>query len=138
MPCLQIRKFIVDVTSPRLFYIFSALLILASFSVESNKRIQNFLGASVVKNLPVSVGDNGFNGLSRKMAHAAEQLSPHVHHKCWTCALEPRSRNHYAHVLQLVKPSYHGACALQQWDAHAPQLEKSLCSTEDPAQPKIS
>ena len=82
MPCLQIRKFIVDVTSPRLFYIFSALLILASFSVESNKRIQNFLGASVVKNLPVSAGDNGFNGLSRKMAHAAEQLSPHVHHKC--------------------------------------------------------
>ena len=84
MPCLQIRKFIVDVTSPRLFSIFSALLIkiLASFSVESNKQIQNFLGASVVKNLPVSAGDSGFNPLSRKMAHAAEQLSPHVHHKC--------------------------------------------------------
>ena len=43
----------------------------------------------------------------------------------------------YAHVLRLAKPSYRSAYAPQQWDAHV-QLEKSLYSIEDPAQPKIN
>ena len=51
---------------------------------------------------------------------------------CWTCALEPESRNYWVHVLQLLKPGHPRACALQQekppqQETPAPQLEGSPC-----------
>ena len=75
-----------------------------------------------------------------------------VRHSCWACALEPTSHTYWAHVPQLLKSECPGARALQQekppqWKACAqqlenspqrPQLEKSLCISEDPAQPKIN
>ena len=70
----------------------------------------------------------------------------------WPCAPEPRSHNYWVHVLQLPKPKSPRAHALQQekppqWTAGTEQLEsspslrqleKSLCSNEDSAQPKIN
>ena len=73
-----------------------------------------------------------------------------VCHNYWTCALEPGSCNCWAHVPQLRKPTHPRASTPQekppQWEArapqlesspHSPQLEKSLCSNDDSAQPKI-
>ena len=74
-----------------------------------------------------------------------------VCHRCWACALEPRSHNYWAHTLQILKPTHPRACAPQQekplqWEDRAPQLEsnpyllqleKSPNSNDDPAQPKI-
>ena len=72
-------------------------------------------------------------------------------HNYWVCALEPMSCNYWAYVPKLLKPAGPKACALQQekslqWEAQAPQLESSPCSLQldkslssnvDPAQPKI-
>ena len=72
------------------------------------------------------------------------------HHNYWACALELGSCNYWTQVPQLLKPAGLSACPLQQekppkWDAcvlqlesspHLLQLEKSLCSTKDSAQPK--
>ena len=74
-----------------------------------------------------------------------------MHHSYWACALEPGSCNYWAHALQLPKSTAPRAHAPQpeapgQWEActpqlesgpRSPQLEKSLCSKEDPAQPQI-
>ena len=55
-----------------------------------------------------------------------------MHHNYRSCAWE----------VQLLKPTCPGVCASQekppQWEAQAPQLEKSLSSKEYPAQPKIN
>ena len=63
-----------------------------------------------------------------------------VSHNYWGCVLEPRSHNYWAHVLQLLKsvcPWAHLHQETQpQWEAHAPQLERSPCNSEDPGQPK--
>ena len=51
------------------------------------------------------------------------------------CALEPESHNHWC------PPGLESALRQEkssQWEAHAPQLEKSLWSNKDPAQPKIN
>ena len=75
-----------------------------------------------------------------------------MHHNFWTCSLEPGSHNYWACMWQLLKPACSRVCASQQekplqWEAHAPQLEnscclpqleKSPCNSEDPAQPKIN
>ena len=71
-----------------------------------------------------------------------------MHHNYWACSLEPRNRNYWTHMPQLLKPERPRACALQEkplrWETCAPQLEnspwllqleKSLCSNKDPAQP---
>ena len=66
---------------------------------------------------------------------------------------KPMRYNYWAHVPQLLKPVHPRAHAMRslqekplQWEACAPQLEsrpcslqleKSMCSSEDPAQPKI-
>ena len=65
---------------------------------------------------------HGFDPLSGKIPHAWEQLSPWVATVEWACALEPKSRNYWAHVLQLLKPGCPKAQALQeekspQWEA---------------------
>ena len=52
-----------------------------------------------------------------------------VHHNHWACALEPRSRNCWAHALQQEKPLPWEALALQL--RVAPQLP---ATTEKPAQ----
>ena len=73
-----------------------------------------------------------------------------VHHSYWACALELGSCNYWTHVPQLLKPAGLSTCPLQQekppkWEAcvlqlerssHLLQLEKSLRSTKDSAQPK--
>ena len=70
----------------------------------------------------------------------------HVNHSYWACALEPGSCDNWAFALQLLKPVHPRAHAQQQekipqWkpqpesSPHSPQLEKSLPSNEDPAQP---
>ena len=60
------------------------------------------------------------NPWSRNIPHAMEQLS----HNYWTCALQPKSCNYRAHMLQLMKPVCPKACALQQkkllqWEVHS-------------------
>ena len=92
----------------------------------------------------------GFHPWSRTIPRASEQLSP-----CTTTiepvALEPGGCNYQLHVPHLRQTARPRACALQQekppqWEAHAPQLESSLCllqleknphGNQDPAQPKI-
>ena len=95
----------------------------------------------MVKNPPANVGDE-LDPWSRKIPHATEQLNPRVPTIEPGCDLEPMSRNYWAFKLQLLKPMCPRACAPQekplQGEAHAPQLEKSLCSNEDPAQPKTN
>ena len=49
---------------------------------------------------------HGFDPRSGRIPHTEEQLSP-----C-TTAPEPRSRNYWAHVPQLLKPGHPWACAL--------------------------
>ena len=78
---------------------------------------------------------HGFDPWSGKIPCAMGQLSlcattKLVHHNYWACSLEPRSRNYWAHMLQLSKPACRRACALQQekslqWDACSLQLEKA-------------
>ena len=82
---------------------------------------------------------HGFKAWSRKIPHALEQLNPSTV-TIWVCALEPGSHNSWAHVPQLLTvPRAH---ALQQekspqWEDRALQLQRSLCSDEDVAQPRI-
>ena len=112
-------------------------------------------GGSVVKNLPANTGDT--SSIPDREDPTLGTSEP-VHHNYWACALEPGSCNSracalepWAHVLQGLKPRCPRARALQQerppqWEACSlqpecspcsPQLEKSLCSNEDPGQPKI-
>ena len=72
-----------------------------------------------------------------------------MHHNYWACALEPGSRNYWAHVPQLLKPTRPTVHALQrekplQGEALVLQLDGSPCSLQlekrkhsnkDPAQP---
>ena len=80
------------------------------------------------------------------------EASRPVSHSYWAYALDPGSPSYWAHMQQLLKPTYPLARALQQkklpqWEAcalqlerspHFLQLEKSLHSNKDPAQPKIN
>ena len=82
------------------------------------------LGGSCLKTLKLASLCAGFNPWSRKIPHAAEQLS----HNYQACALEPGSHNYWAHVLQLLKPVHPRARAPQQekppqWEVRAPQLQ---------------
>ena len=66
-----------------------------------------------------------------------------VRHNYWTCTVEPGSCNYWAHVPEIQKPARPRAYAPQQekppqWEIRASQLEKSLYTNEDPAQPKIN
>ena len=81
--------------------------------------------------------------------HAAAKL---MSHNYWACALEPRSRNYWSRRATVIKSKCRRDCAPQkekplQWEAHSlqlegspcsPQLDKSLHSNEDPAQPKAN
>ena len=111
---------------------------------------QGVPGGSVVKNLLANAGDKGWIPLIGEDPTCHGTTKP-MRHSYWPCALEPRSLTDRAHVL-LLQTKMPGACALQQgrplqWEAcslqlesgpHSPQLEKSLCSSEDPAQPQIN
>ena len=57
------------------------------------------------------------------------------------CPLEAGNHSYWAHMLQPLQPGPSRARALQQekpppWEAHAPQLQKSPSSSENPLQPK--
>ena len=98
----------------------------------------DFLSGSVVKNPPANAGD---------MVWSLIQEDP-----TYCGATKSRSHNYWVHVSQLLKPVHPRACALQeeklsQWEAqalqlgnslHSLQLEKSLCSKEDLAWPKLN
>ena len=66
-------------------------------------------------------------------------------HNYWACALEPGSRNYWAH--EATAEARAPQEKPPQWEACAPQLESSPCylqlekspsTSEDPAQPKIN
>ena len=64
-------------------------------------------------------------------------------HKDSAGALEPQSHNYCVHVLQLLRPTWSTAGALEQekplqWEACAPHLKKGPCSDEHPEQPKVN
>ena len=70
-----------------------------------------------------------------------------VHHSYCACAVEPRSCNYGAILPKPLKPvhpellskrsHYNEKPTTGKELPHSPQLEKSVCSYEDPAQPKI-
>ena len=114
------------------------------------KMKQGFLGGSVVKNSP-GMQMTWFWFLIREDPTHHRATMP-VHHNYWVCALEPRSRDYWAHVPQLLRPVCPRARALQKgrpsrWEActwqlesslHLQQLDKSPCSNKDLAWPKIN
>ena len=58
-------------------------------------------------------------------------------------AAKPLCHSYWARAPWILEPTCPRACGLQQekppqWEARAPQLEKSLCSNEDPAEPKTN
>ena len=91
---------------------------------------------------------HGFDPWSRKTAHASEKLS--LYQCYWASALGSGTTTTETIVLLLLKPAHSRAHSPQQvkptqWEAHTPQLEssphwpqleKSLRSNKDPAQPK--
>ena len=102
-----------------------------------------FPGDSEIKNQPANAGDTG-SVPSPGRFHMLQSTEAH-----YTTATEPASR---AWEPQPLGPVCSRACALQQEKppqpgAHRPQLEsspcslqleKSLCSNKDPAQPKVN
>ena len=86
----------------------------------------------MVKILTANAGETGsVPGLGRSICGGAGGgATMPLHHIYWPCALELRSRNYWALMLQTLKPVCHRAHALQQektpqWEAHIPQLECS-------------
>ena len=91
-----------------------------------------------------------FDPWSREDPTCCRATKP-MYHNYWVCALEVRNLNYWSHVPQTLKPKLLVACALQQekplqWETPTLQLEinprlhqlqKSPCSNEDLAQPKI-
>ena len=47
-----------------------------------------------------------------------------MRHNYWACALEPGSRNCWAHTPQPLKAARPGTCAPHKWETHTPQLEE--------------
>ena len=106
-----------------------------------------FLGGSV-KKIPLPMQETWVRSLiwDDPTCHGATKLT---HHNYEARALEPRSHNSWAHVwhcsptaLEPVlhnQKSHSNKPALQlEGSPCSPQLEKSLRSNEDPAQPKIN
>ena len=77
-----------------------------------NDKSMGFPGGSVVKNLRANAGDM-VQALIREDPTYLGVAKPMNHNYC-ACALEPRSHNYWAHVLQLLKPTCLTACHLQQ------------------------
>ena len=77
----------------------------------------DFPGSPVVKNLSATAGDMGSTpGPGRSLREN-----------------KPVCYNHWAHILELLKPASPSSCGLQQekspqWEAHEQQLETSLHS----------
>ena len=108
---------------------------------------RGFPGGSVV-NLPMQ--ETLVPALAQEDSTCHGTTKP-VRHSYWACALELRTCDNRAHVLQLQKPMHPRACALQpekplQWEAgirglesnpYSPQLEKIPGLIEDSAQPKL-
>ena len=77
-----------------------------------------------------------FHPWSWKIAHATEQLSPCAE----TTGLELGKLNYWAHMPRAHAPQQEKPCNEKSAHHNEEQLqpEKSLCSKEDPAQPKIN
>ena len=75
------------------------------------------------------------------------------HHNCWTCSLEPRNHNYWAHLPPLLKPivswSPYSAVgeatairspyiATRKWSPLTAAKRKPMCRNEDPVRPKIN
>ena len=72
-----------------------------------------------------------FDPWSEKIPHASEQLSP-----CTTTTEAPMPRAHAPH--QEKSPQWEAHALQQESSSCLPQLEKSLSSNEDTAEPKIN
>ena len=95
---------------------------------------------SVIKNPPADTGDTSLIQEDPTCCGAAKPMR----HSYWACALEPGKCNCWAHVPRACAP--HQEKPLQ-WETlapqlesslHSPQLEKTPCKNEQPAQPKIN
>ena len=75
---------------------------------------KGFPGGSVVKNPPALEGDTGSTLIWEDPT--CRRTTKPVCHNYWACALEPRSRDCWAHIPWLLKPEHPRA--------HAPQQER--------------
>ena len=82
------------------------------------KKKLGFSGGSVVKNPPVNAGD---------MGSTPDPWSSHMSWSNWAHAPQPEK-----------PPQWEGYVPQLESSPYLPQLEKSLCSNEDPAQPKVN
>ena len=112
-----------------------------------NARILGFPCGSVVRNPPANTEETWIQSLFGEDLTCLRATKPVLRNDCG-CALEPRSRNYWAHMSQLQKPVCPRACALQKQKPLQrkactlqleripcpPQLEKSQCSNEDSTQ----
>ena len=73
----------------------------------------------------------GFNPRSRKIPHVSQTTKP-VHHNSWDCSLEPTSHNHYTPTVYTHTYSLAPQEKSPQWEAHAPQLEKTQVQQQKP------
>ena len=103
-------------------------------SVISNHFQRVSLVGQMVKKLP-EIQETRLWSLIWENSHMSEAIKP-LPHNFWACALEPGSCTYWnlhtlgAHALPQEKPL--------QWEGCSLQLEKSLHSHKDPAQPKIN
>ena len=104
----------------------------------TNPESRGFLGGLEVKNPPANAGEPGsVPGLGRSRVPRVN--SSLCNGSYWACA--SGSCNYWAtpaFVPQQEKAPQWEACIPQlDRSPHSPQLEKSLCGNQDPAQPKI-
>ena len=88
-----------------------------------------FPGDSVVKSC-LLMEETWVQSLVWEDPTSTEATKP-MHHNYWAGALEPRSLNHWAHVLQLLKPEQPRAHALQR----EKPLEGEACTLQLPSGP---
>ena len=105
------------------------------------KLSKSFPGDSPVKNPPANAGDMGQIPNQDPTCHGATKP---VRHNYWACALELGSHDSWG--LHALEPVLYKRSHCKEKPVHcnervppcSPQLQKSLRSKEDPAQPKIN
>ena len=71
----------------------------------------NIIGKKKKTNLPANAGDTG--SVLAWEDPTCTRATKLMHHKYWACALEPKSRNFWVHMLQLLKLEWPRARVLQ-------------------------
>ena len=104
----------------------------------------DYTSGPVIRN-PCQCRGHRFDPLSGKIPQCPGPTQP-MHHNCWGCAPEPWSRKCWVHLCALgprlcnKRSHFNKNPVLLQRESspHSLQLEKSLCSNEDPAQSKLN